>query len=84
MKKILYIFVSLILLHFSCSSDDSSNNLRIVYEQHLMENTFLQTGETAPPVVNWSEEKGTFSATTLTAPKGDDLVGKGNLYTKLH
>lgn len=77
MKTVKYMLIFLILLQFACSNDDdSSNELRIVYEQDRIENTFLQTGETAPPTVNWMDETGTFSATTLTSTEGDDLVGR--------
>ena len=76
MKRIAYSFL-FILLQFSCGSDDdSSNELRVTYDQSVIENIFRQEGQTNPPTVNWMGETGTFSATTLTSPEDDDLVGR--------
>lgn len=74
--KYLVMFVLLFLL--SCKNDDDSsglNTLDIAYEQNLIEISFLEEGETAAPLVNWSGEKGMFSATTLPSSEEVDLVG---------
>ncbi|WP_103069161.1 hypothetical protein [Aquimarina sediminis] len=86
MKTIKYIGVFLILIMYACNNDDdandllviddNSNSLMITYEKERIEITFLEIGETESPTVNWSEEKGSFSATSLTTVGGDDLVGK--------
>ncbi|WP_299246905.1 hypothetical protein [uncultured Aquimarina sp.] len=74
MKTIKYIgalWVCIIIQ--ACNSDDDTNGLRIVYEENYIETLFLEAGETIPPVVNWSGETGTFSATTLPSTAPDDL-----------
>ncbi|WP_299435720.1 hypothetical protein [uncultured Aquimarina sp.] len=77
MKTIKYIggLLFFIIIH-ACNNDDDSNDLRIVYENNFIETLFLEAGETAPPVVNWSGEKGTFSATTLPITAPDDLFNR--------
>ncbi|WP_299435723.1 hypothetical protein [uncultured Aquimarina sp.] len=77
MKTIRYIgvLVFFVIIH-ACTSDDDSNGLRIEYENSFIETLFLEAGETAPPVVNWSGEKGTFSATTLPITAPDDLFNR--------
>ncbi|TSE09370.1 hypothetical protein [Aquimarina algiphila] len=71
-----YLVMFGLLFILSCKSDDDSsglNTLDIAYEQNFIETSFLEAGETAPPLVNWSGEKVTFSATTLPNTAPDDL-----------
>ncbi|WP_299314290.1 hypothetical protein [uncultured Aquimarina sp.] len=80
MKTIKYIGVLLFFVIINaCNNDDDSNDLRIVYEENFIETLFLETGETEPPVVNWSGERGIFSATTLPNTAPDDLFNRNNL-----
>ncbi|MBW1298883.1 hypothetical protein [Aquimarina litoralis] len=83
MKKTIYSLL-LISLQFACSNDDdSSNTLNINYDQSIVEITFRQAGETTAPQINWFGNEGTFSATTLTMPGDDDLVGRVIFIDKL-
>lgn len=75
--RTIYITICLLsLLFISCSSDDNSNNLRIDYEENLIETTFRKTGEIPAPIVNWEGNEGVFSATTKTSSNEDDLFRK--------
>ncbi|MDH7446251.1 hypothetical protein [Aquimarina sp. 2201CG14-23] len=77
MKTIKYILGLLFFVIINaCNNDDDANSLRIEYEKTFIENTFLETGETPAPIVNWLEEKGSFTATSMLGSKGDDLVGR--------
>ncbi|WP_299259317.1 hypothetical protein [uncultured Aquimarina sp.] len=80
MKTIKYIGALLLFLIINaCNNDDDTNGLRIVYEENFIETFFLEAGETLPPAVNWSGERGIFSATTLPNTAPDDLFNRSNL-----
>lgn len=77
MKTIKYLGILFFLvITLGCSNDDSSGALSVTYDQSVIENIFRQEGQTNVPTVNWMGEKGAFSATTLTSPEDDDLVGR--------
>lgn len=80
MKIIKYIGALLFLVIInSCNNDDDINGLRIAYEENFIEVSFLEAGETTVPAVNWSGERGTFSATTLPDTAPDDLFNRNTL-----
>ncbi|WP_108804674.1 hypothetical protein [Aquimarina sp. Aq107] len=80
MKTIKYIgALFFIIIINACNNDDDNNGLRVVYEESFIETSFLEAGETLPPAVNWSEERGTFSATTLPNTAPDDLFNRNTL-----
>jgi hypothetical protein len=63
-------FLAIMLLNFSCKSDDDSTDQEIILPTLTMSNvsyntTFFSTGQTDAPTVDWNGDVGTFS---LAAP----------------